>query len=284
VRHGQTSRGRALEPWRRLTHVDIQFLASALASGGAVGVILGLVGGGGSIVAVPLLIYFVGVRSPHMAIGTAAVAVSLNAMAGLAGHARAGTVKWPCALVFAAAGAAGAALGAEAGKAMDGERLLALFGAMMVIVGLTMLRPRRSPENAAVRLRRDTAGHLLPRLIPAGLVVGLLAGFFGIGGGFLIVPALIFATGMPMRNAVGTSLVVVAMLGLTTAASYALSGYIDWVLVALLVVGGTLGAFAGLALGKRLARSRRALEIVFAVSVVAVGISVAAQGIAEHLP
>jgi hypothetical protein len=259
--------------------VDVPFLVSALASGGAIGLILGLVGGGGSIIAVPLLVYFVGVRSPHMAIGTAAVAVALNAVAGLAGHARAGTVKWPCALVFAAAGAAGAALGAEAGKAMDGTRLLALFGAMMVVVGLAMLRPRRSPENADVRLRRDTAGHLLPRLIPAGLAVGLLAGFFGIGGGFLILPALIFATGMPMRNAVGTSLVVVATLGLTTAASYALSGFIDWVLVALLVAGGTAGALAGIALGKRLARSRRALEIGFAVTVVAVGFYVAAQGL-----
>lgn len=259
--------------------MDAAFLFSALASGGAIGLILGLIGGGGSIIAVPLLVYFVGVRSPHMAIGTAAVAVALNAVAGLAGHARAGTVKWPCALVFAAAGAAGAALGAEAGKAMDGTRLLALFGLMMVAIGVAMLRPRRSPENAGVRLQRDTAGHLLPRLIPAGLAVGLLAGFFGIGGGFLILPALIFATGMPMRNAVGTSLVVVAALGLTTAASYALSGYIDWVLVALLVAGGAAGALAGIALGKRLARSRRALEIGFAALVIAMGGYVVWQGI-----
>ena len=259
--------------------MDAAFLFSALASGGAIGLILGLIGGGGSIIAVPLLVYFVGVRSPHMAIGTAAVAVALNAVAGLAGHARAGTVKWPCALVFAAAGAAGAALGAEAGKALDGTRLLALFGLMMVVVGVAMLRPRRSPENAGVRLRRDTAGHLLPRLIPAGLAVGLLAGFFGIGGGFLILPALIFATGMPMRNAVGTSLVVVAALGLTTAASYALSGYIDWVLVALLVAGGAAGALAGIALGKRLARSRRAREIGFAALVIAMGGYVVWQGV-----
>lgn len=263
--------------------MDAAFVTSALASGGAIGLILGLIGGGGSIIAVPLLVYVVGVRSPHMAIGTAAVAVALNAVAGLAGHARAGTVKWPCALVFAAAGAAGAALGAEAGKAMDGTRLLALFGAMMVAVGLAMLQPRRSPENAGVRLQRDTAGHLLPRLIPAGLAVGLLAGFFGIGGGFLILPALIFATGMPMRNAVGTSLVVVATLGLTTAASYAFSGYIDWMLVALLVAGGTAGALAGIALGKRLSRSRRALEIGFAGTVVAVGLYVTGQALAGQL-
>jgi uncharacterized membrane protein YfcA len=259
--------------------VNLPFVISALASGGAIGVILGLIGGGGSIVAVPLLVYVVGVRSPHMAIGTAAVAVALNAVAGLAGHARAGTVKWPCALVFAAAGAAGAAMGAEAGKAMDGTRLLGLFGGMMILVGLAMLRPRRSPEDPEVRLRRETAAHLLPRLIPAGLAVGALAGFFGIGGGFLILPALIFATGMPMRNAVGTSLVVVATLGLTTAASYALSGYIDWALVALLVVGGAAGSVAGIALGRRLVARRRVMEIGFAALVIAMGGYVAAQGI-----
>jgi uncharacterized protein len=259
--------------------MDLQFISTALGSGAAIGLILGLVGGGGSIVAVPLLVYGVGVRSPHMAIGTAAVAVALNALTGLAGHARAGTVKWPCALVFAASGALGAALGAEAGKAMDGARLLALFGAMMVVVGLAMLRPRRSAEDPNVRLRRDTAGHLLPRLIPAGFGVGLLAGFFGIGGGFLIVPALIFATGMPLRSAVGTSLVAVAALGLTTAVSYALSGYIDWLLVALLTVGGAAGAFAGIALGRKLAARRRAMEIGFAALVVAMGSYVAAQGL-----
>lgn len=259
--------------------MDAMFLASALGTGAAIGLILGLVGGGGSIIAVPLLVYVVGVASPHAAIGTAAVAVALNAVAGLAGHARGGTVKWPCAITFSLAGVVGAAIGAEAGKAMDGQRLLALFGAMMVVVGLAMLRPRRSPENPDVRLSRITAGHLVPRLVPAGLAVGLLAGFFGIGGGFLIVPALILATGMPLRIAVGTSLVSVAALGFTTAASYALSGYVDWSLVGLLVLGGLAGAAAGIGLGKRLANSKRVLEVGFALMVVSVGIYVAVRGL-----
>jgi uncharacterized protein len=279
VRHGHFAGPHALEQADRLNPpMDLHFISTALGSGAAIGMILGLVGGGGSIVAVPLLVYAVGVRSPHMAIGTAAVAVALNALAGLAGHARARTVKWPCALVFAGAGALGAALGAEAGKAIDGGRLLALFGAMMVVVGLAMLRPRRSPEDPDVRLRRETAGHLLPRLIPAGLAVGLLAGFFGIGGGFLIVPALIFATGMPLRSAVGTSLVAVAALGLTTAASYALSGFIDWPLVGLLVAGGAAGALAGIALGRKLAARRRTMEVGFAALVIAMGGYVIARG------
>ena len=279
VRHGHFAGPHALEQADRLNPpMDLHFISTALSSGAAIGLILGLVGGGGSIVAVPLLVYAVGVRSPHVAIGTAAVAVALNALAGLAGHARARTVKWPCALVFAGAGALGAALGAEAGKAIDGGRLLALFGAMMVVVGLAMLRPRRSPEDPDVRLRRETAGHLLPRLIPAGLAVGLLAGFFGIGGGFLIVPALIFATGMPLRSAVGTSLVAVAALGLTTAASYALSGFIDWPLVGVLVAGGAAGALAGIALGRKLAARRRTMEVGFAALVIAMGGYVIARG------
>jgi uncharacterized membrane protein YfcA len=258
---------------------DLAMLVPALASGALIGLILGLVGGGGSILAVPLLVYVVGVKSPHMAIGTAAVAVALNAASGLVGHHRAGTVKWPCALVFAATGALGAALGAELGKATDGQRLLALFGGMMVIVGLTMLRPRKSPGDPDVRLKPSTAGHLLPRLMPAGLIVGLLSGFFGIGGGFLIVPALLLTTAMPLRNAVGTSLVVVTTLGLTTAASYALSGQVDWWLVAVLLAGGIAGSLAGIALGKRLANKRRTLEVGFAAMVIAVGLYVVARGI-----
>ena len=258
--------------------MDPQVITAALGAGAVIGLILGLVGGGGSIVAVPLLVYVVGVGSPHAAIGTAAVAVALNALAGLTGHARAGTVKWPCAITFSLAGVAGATLGAEAGKAMDGQRLLALCGALMIVVGLSMLRPRRSPENPDVRLSRATAGSLLPRLVPAGFAVGLLAGFFGIGGGFLIVPALIMATGMPLRVAVGTSLVAVSALGLTTAASYAVSGYVEWRLVGLLVAGGVAGAISGIALGKRLAGAKRGMEIGFAVLVVAVGCYVVARG------
>jgi uncharacterized protein len=254
-------------------------LVAALGAGGAIGLVLGLVGGGGSILAVPLLVYAVGVASPHAAIGTAAVAVALNAASSLAGHARAGNVKWPCALVFAAAGVVGAALGAEAGKAMDGARLLALFGGLMVLVGALMLRKRTSPDNPDVRLERSTASVLLPRLVPIGFAVGLLAGFFGIGGGFLIVPGLILATGMPLRIAVGTSLVVVTALGLTTAASYALSGYVDWGLVAILVAGGAAGAVLGVKLGKRLAGHKRAMELGFAVLVMAMGGYVIARGI-----
>ena len=257
--------------------MDTAATLAALASGGVIGLILGLVGGGGSILAVPLLIYVVGVGSPHAAIGTAAVAVTVNALASLVGHARAARVKWRCAGVFAVSGMVGAALGAELGKAFDGKRLLILFGMVMIGIGLSMLRKRRAAEAPDVRLTRDSAATLLPRLVPIGLSVGLAAGFFGIGGGFLIVPGLILATAMPLPQAIGTSLVVVSALGLTTATSYAASGLVDWPMTALLVAGGVGGTIAGTALGRTLGARKGLLERGFAGVVIAVGAYVIAH-------
>jgi len=251
--------------------MDTASIVAALASGSVIGLILGLVGGGGSIIAVPLLIYVVGVGSPHAAIGTAAVAVTVNALASLIGHARAGRVKWQCASVFAVAGMIGAALGAELGKAFDGKRLLILFGLLMIGVGISMLRKRVTAEAPDVRLTRESAATLLPRLVPIGLGIGLAAGFFGIGGGFLIVPGQILATAMPLRFAIGTSLVVVSALGLTTATSYALSGLVDWYVTSLMIAGGIAGTIGGIALGQVLGTRKGLLERGFAAVVIAIG-------------
>jgi LPXTG-motif cell wall-anchored protein len=255
---------------------------AAAGSGLVIGLILALVGGGGSILAVPLLVHLVGVDSVHVAIGTGAAAVAANALAGLVGHVRAGNVRWPCGLVFAGAGVLGAAIGAEAGKAFDGERLLFLFGLLMIGVGASMLRKRKRELDADPRLTRATARHMLPRLIGSGLLVGLAAGFFGIGGGFLIVPALIFAAGLQIHVAIGTSLLAVASLGATTAASYALSGLVDWPLLGLLILGGAAGSLLGTRIGRWLAGRKRVLEVGFASLVIAVGayVAVKAGGIA----
>jgi uncharacterized protein len=122
----------------------MSFLPDLLAagSGALVGLVLGLVGGGGSILAVPLLIYVVGVSSPHVAIGTSALAVSVSALGNLLPHWRAGNVKWRCAAVFATAGVLGALAGSTVAKALEGDKLLALFGVVMVVVGIAMLRRR----------------------------------------------------------------------------------------------------------------------------------------------
>jgi uncharacterized membrane protein YfcA len=235
-------------------------LALGGASGVVVGFSLGLVGGGGSILAVPLLVYLVGVPVPHIAIGTSAVAVAANAAASLVAHARAGNVRWPCASVFAGTGVVGALGGAWLGKMVDGQVLLAAFAVMMVVVALLMLRRREPAEDLRVRLNRGNA----PALVGTGLAVGSLSGFFGIGGGFLIVPGLILATGMPMLQAVGTSLVAVTAFGLTTAGSYAAAGLVDWTLAAVFVAGGVLGSQVGAKAGRRLSRRRGLLTRVFA--------------------
>jgi uncharacterized protein len=255
----------------------------AIASGGAVGLSLGLVGGGGSILAVPLLFYVVGVGSPHEAIGTGAVAVATSAALGLVVHARARTVKWRCALAFAGAGIAGAAVGAALGKAVDGQKLLALFGVLMVVVGLLMLKPRRGGSDPHVRLTGQTAPRLLPLLGGTGLVVGFGSGFFGIGGGFLIVPGLIGATAMPIVNAIGSSLVSVTAFGLTTAASYAVSGLVRWWIAGLFILGGLVGGVIGARLAHRLAGRGRTLSFVFAAIVIAAGLYVGAKGFATWL-
>jgi uncharacterized membrane protein YfcA len=235
-------------------------------SGSVVGFALGLLGGGGSILAVPLLVYVVGVRSPHVAIGTSALAVSVNAFANLVAHSRAGNVKWPCAAVFALSGVAGAALGAQLGKALDGQRLLFLFGLVMLAVAAAMFSPRAASGDPDVRINPAIA----VRLVLAGLLVGFLSGFFGIGGGFLIVPAIMLGSGMATLNAVGSSLFAVGAFGLTTAISYAAAGMVDWPIAALFIAGGLIGGLAGVKLAGRLAARRSLLTRLFAGMVVAV--------------
>ena len=243
----------------------VQYLLG-IGSGALVGFVLALVGGGGSILAVPLMVYLVGVPVPHVAIGTSAFAVAVNAATGLVHHARAGTVKWRCAALFAAAGIVGAAMGSTLGKNFDGERLLFLFAIVMIVVGVLMLRRKGGAPNADVRLGRENAG----KLGTYGLGAGAFSGFFGIGGGFLIVPGLIAATGMPMINAVGSSLVAVTAFGLTTSANYALSGLVDWWLALAFIIGGFAGSSLGTGLARRLTQSRDRLTIVFAALIFAV--------------
>ena len=231
------------------------------ASGSLVGFTLGLVGGGGSILAVPLMVYLVGVPSPHIAIGTSALAVAANAAANLVPHARAGNVKWRCAATYAAAGVAGAWIGSSLGKAFDGQKLLLLFALLMLVVGVLMLRGRDAIGNPSVRLSRDNA----PKIAGFGAATGLFSGFFGIGGGFLIVPGLIASTGMPMINAVGSSLVAVTAFGLTTSLNYAASNLIDWPLAAVFITGGIVGGVIGAMVAKRLSGRKGLLNTVFAV-------------------
>ncbi len=242
-----------------MTLEPVQYLLG-LASGGLVGFSLGLVGGGGSIIAVPLMVYLVGVPSVHVAIGTSALAVAANAAAGLASHARLHNVKWRCGGIFAAAGIIGAFGGSTLGKMVDGDKLLLLFALVMLAVGALMLKGRGNPGNPGAECNREKA----PKVVAYGLGSGMFSGFFGIGGGFLIVPGLVASTGMPILLAVGTSLVAVTAFGLTTAVNYAASGLVDWPLAGLFVTGGVAGSLTGTALARRLGARTGRLTIVFA--------------------
>jgi uncharacterized membrane protein YfcA len=246
-----------------------------LASGALVGFSLGLVGGGGSILAVPLMVYVVGVSDAHVAIGTSAAAVAANAAMNLSNHARGGSVRWSCALVFAGAGIAGAFAGSIAGKMIDGQKLLALFALLMLVIAALMLKTRSRIGVADARMSWDNT----PAVVGLGLATGTLAGFFGIGGGFLIVPALMLATGMSIMNAISSSLVAVTAFGLTTAASYAWSGLISWQLAGLFVAGGLAGGLIGTRSAQLLAGRRGALNIVFAVVIIAVALYMLARNL-----
>lgn len=238
----------------------------AILSGAAVGLILALIGGGGSILATPALLYVVGVADAHAAIGTSALAVSINAFANLINHARRGNVHWRAASIFAGAGIAGAFAGAAVGKATDASVLLPLFALLMIIVGIFMLLPRAQTPTQAIDVTRPIA----IKLAATGASVGLVSGFFGIGGGFLIVPGLIFASGMGMLTAIGSSLLSVGAQGAATAASYAFDGLVDWRIAGLFIAGGLGGGLIGAAFATKLAAQRGALQRVFAGVVFAV--------------
>jgi uncharacterized protein len=246
-----------------------------LASGMLVGFSLGLVGGGGSILAVPLMVYVVGVPDAHLAIGTSAIAVATNAAVNLSNHARGGTVVWSCALVFAAAGVAGAFAGSLLGKMLDGQKLLALFALVMLVIAMLMLKTRSRIGEPDVKMSMVN----LPAILGLGLATGTLSGFFGIGGGFLIVPALMLATGMSIMNAVSSSLVAVTAFGMTTALSYAWSGLVSWGLACLFIAGGVAGGLAGTRAARHLSARRGALNIVFAAVIIAVALYMLARNL-----
>ncbi len=238
------------------------------ASGSLVGFSLGLIGGGGSILAVPLMVYLVGVPNAHVAIGTSSIVVAVSAAFGLSIHARAGTVKWACAFVLAGAGVIGALFGSSIGKMVDGQRLLMLFALLMLVIAVLMRMRRDYGGDHTVRLSRANA----PKLAGLGFATGLLSGFFGIGGGFLIVPSLAFATDMPLVYAVSSSLVAVLAFGLTTAGSYAFSGLIDWPLAAIFIAGGLAGGWIGVRSAHLLADRRAILSNIFVGVIVCVAI------------
>ncbi|MFR9777603.1 sulfite exporter TauE/SafE family protein [Micromonospora sp. MS34] len=240
-----------------------------------IGVSLGLLGGGGSILAVPLLVYVAGLPAKE-AIATSLLVVGATSAVGVLPHARAGRVRWRTGLIFGLAGMTGAYAGGRLAEFIPGAVLLTGFGVMMLATAIAMIRGRRTAEGKPVP-------HELPvfRVILDGIVVGLVTGLVGAGGGFLVVPALALLGGLPMPVAVGTSLVVIAMKSFAGFAGYLSSVHINWGLAAAV----TAAAIVGSVLGGRLAGKIPAdvLRKAFGWFVVVMGVFVLGQQLPDGL-
>lgn len=216
-------------------------LLTALALSLLIGVALGLLGGGGSILTVPILTYVVGMDT-KVAIASSLFVVAVTSATGAIAHARAGRVRWRTGIIFGTAGMAGAYFGGRLAKYIPGHVLMVLFALMMLATAIAMLRGRRSPTGpVAVELP-------VLKVILEGIVVGIVTGIVGAGGGFLVVPALVLLGGLGMETAVGTSLVVISMKSFAGFAGHLKHVDIDWKLTLMVTAAAVIGSFGGGAL------------------------------------
>jgi hypothetical protein len=249
-----------------------------------VGFSLGLIGGGGSILAVPLFLYFVGLGSipdaAHVAVGTTALAVGLNAYINSYMHVRKRNVAPRVGGLFAGVGLIGSLLGAYLGRITPGESLLTYFAMAMIVLGVYMAIRRETSQAGTV----NEANHVLeafrkcPRLTLStilkvaifGFVVGLVSGYFGIGGGFLIVPSLMFSAGLCITRAIGTSLISVGTFGVASGIEYWFYGDVLVLIAILYVIGGVVGGYIGTSIAVK--APRKTLRIAYGIIIVLVGI------------
>ncbi|WP_018215222.1 sulfite exporter TauE/SafE family protein [Salinispora vitiensis] len=210
-----------------------------------IGLSLGLLGGGGSILAVPLLVYVADLPAKE-AIATSLLVVGVTSAVGVLPHARAGRIRWRTGLLFGVAGMAGAYVGGRLAAFVPAAVLLTGFGVMMLATATAMIRGRRGTGRS--RVPRELP---VRRVLLDGVVVGLVTGIVGAGGGFLVVPALALLGGLPMSVAAGTSLVVIAMKSFAGLAGFLSSVSIDWGLAAAVTTAAVAGSLAGARLAGR---------------------------------
>ena len=266
-------------------------LPLSLAFGAVVGLSLGLTGGGGAIFAVPLLVYGLGLPTRE-AVGVSLAAVGATSLVGFLHRWRLGQVEFRTGLLFAVAGMLGAPIGSWIAGLLPEALLLSLFAGLMVVVAFRLWQQASRPktETAATTCttteeqdgptcRRDAAGALILTsrcavlLMIVGVLTGVLSGLFGVGGGFVIVPALVLFSGMSIHRAVGTSLMVIALVSVSGVTSHLWAGRaISPEITSMFVLGGVGGLFAGQQIGRRL--SGPILQKVFAVAIVAVAVFV----------
>ena len=218
-----------------------------------IGVSLGALGGGGSILAVPVLVYAAG-QTPKQATASSLILVAVTALVGIVPHWRAGRVRVVPGLLFSLAGVAASLLGSHWNALVDDDVLLLAFAGLMLVVAALMVRSLRRPRPAATDAVAPTAPvsfgiATVAKVIAAGSVVGLLTGFFGVGGGFVIVPALVLALGFTMPEAVGTSLLVIVVNSMVALSTRLDGGNVDWSVI----VPFAVSSLAGVLVGGRLA-------------------------------
>jgi uncharacterized membrane protein YfcA len=257
-------------------------LASPL--GFLIGLSLGALGGGGSILAVPALVYAAGQTSKE-ATTTSLVLVALTALIGIVPHWRAGRVRFTSGLMFGLAGVGGSLLGSHWNKAADPDLLLLAFSGLMLVAAVAMWQRARPsvapllPQSVGAAVATPAAVHVdattIAKVLVAGSAVGLLTGFFGVGGGFVIVPALVLALRFEMCDAIGTSLLVITINSIVALSTRLHGGSIEWHTV----VPFTLASLIGVVVGGRLSRSRdsTSLQRWFVVLLVAVALYTATR-------
>lgn len=267
-------------------------LAIVIPVGLLIGLSLGALGGGGSILTVPALVYLLH-QSPHAATTGSLLIVGVAALAGMAAHARAGRVRFRLGAVFGLLGVAGSVAGSRLSASVDQHLLLTGFAVLMLVAALAM-RSRCTPEahdpgsgqaagstvsaatlgvppGSVQTIARSTASQNAVKVVTAATVVGLLTGFFGVGGGFVIVPALALTLGLDMAVAVGTSLLVIAVNSAAAlAARTGSSVQLDWPLLGTFAAVAILGSFAGNSIASRVPPAR--LAAAFTVLLVAIAV------------
>ena len=218
----------------------------ALLSGGVIGLALGATGGGGSLLAIPLLVYALGMKA-QPATALSLIVVAASSLIGVYRRRASGEVKVKPALIFSATGVVGAWAGAFGNRFVREETALLLFGVLMIVAAWQMWRQSGHTEG---RVPGESCADRFPRscwikVSLIGVIVGLLTGFFGVGGGFVIMPALALVLGFPMRMAVSTSLLIIALVAVGALVGHLQMGQMDWPLVGLLLLGSALGMTGG---------------------------------------
>lgn len=250
-----------------------------------IGLALGLTGGGGSIFAVPMLIYGLDVL-PQEAVAISLLVVAVTSAVGAVEGGFRGLIEWRAAAIFSAGGVLFAPVGVWLGNQVPDGVIVSTFACLMLVVAFRMLRKALRAESSDNRGTSATTGPVChydrdgvlrfdtpcgSALSAAGIAVGVLSGFFGVGGGFLIVPALLLVTGMSIHRAVASSLLIITLVGLSGVFSAVLSGrQITWVITGLFILGGAAGMVAGRVLAGYLAG--RTLQVLFAVAMLGIAV------------